>query len=240
MIIYQQPSFTLSFGTASNALVPADFYDCTHQEVSTQSPFKQILAFLNADTIVLSHQTHGTKGIIVRDTPPDPFTHEADFSITNIPGIALAVCTADCLPIAIYAPDVHAIAMIHAGWRSTVNGILTKAIEYLCHTFGADKEQLQIFFGPAAGGEHYEVTHEFLNHLAKYDFAQRTVAHKASKLYFDLPYFNELLMQDMGVHPEQCSKRFNYCTLTDTDFTSHRRNPASKRRQISCITLKNI
>ena len=43
-----------------------------------------------------------------------------DALVTDIPGICIAVSTADCVPVLVYAPDKKVVAAIHAGWRGTV------------------------------------------------------------------------------------------------------------------------
>src|SRR5229473_2965423 len=52
----------------------------------------------------------------------------ADASITNRPGLLLAVQTADCVPILLVDPRNRAVAAVHAGWRGTLQRIVAKAI----------------------------------------------------------------------------------------------------------------
>ena len=51
-----------------------------------------------------------------------------DALVTDIPGICIAVSTADCVPVLVYAPDKKVVAAIHAGWRGTVKQIVAKTI----------------------------------------------------------------------------------------------------------------
>src|SRR5579859_2523052 len=59
-------------------------------------------------------------------TPGDPC--KGDASITNRPGLLLAIQTADCVPILLVDPKKRAIAAIHAGWRGTLARIASKTI----------------------------------------------------------------------------------------------------------------
>ncbi len=49
-----------------------------------------------------------------------------DALVTDIPGFCIAVSTADCVPVLVYAPDKKVVAAIHAGWRGTVKQIVAK------------------------------------------------------------------------------------------------------------------
>ena len=49
--------------------------------------------------------------------------YEADGLITNVPGVPLAVFSADCIPILLHDPVCRAVAGCHAGWRGTAMGI---------------------------------------------------------------------------------------------------------------------
>ena len=53
---------------------------------------------------------------------------EFDALITNLPGLALVVSTADCLPILIHDPIRRAVAAVHAGWRGTAKRIAARAL----------------------------------------------------------------------------------------------------------------
>ncbi len=63
-------------------------------------------------------QVHGAEIVTVCE----PGLHgEADAMMTDIPGIPLAVFTADCLGIVVHTDEV--VAVVHAGWRGLAGGI---------------------------------------------------------------------------------------------------------------------
>lgn len=91
---------------------------------------------------------------------PDPRTGdaigaepEADASVTSAPGKALAILTADCLPVLFCARDGSEVAAAHAGWRGLAGGVLEATLAAM-HT---PNEQVIAWLGPAAGPQHYEI-----------------------------------------------------------------------------------
>jgi YfiH family protein len=80
-----------------------------------------------------------------------------DASITNRPGLLLAVQTADCVPILLVDPQKRAIAAIHAGWRGTLARIAAKTIGALQMQFGTNPRDLLAAIGPSIGPCCYEV-----------------------------------------------------------------------------------
>src|SRR5712672_3792258 len=82
--------------------------------------------------------------------PTEP--SRADASVTKIPGLLLAVQTADCVPILLVDPKNRAVAAVHAGWRGTLARIVEKAIGRMQMEFGSQSAHLLPAIGPAVGG----------------------------------------------------------------------------------------
>jgi YfiH family protein len=80
-----------------------------------------------------------------------------DASITNRPGLLLAIQTADCVPILLVDPKKRAIAAIHAGWRGTLARIAAKTIGKMQMHFGTNPSDLLAAIGPSIGPCCYEV-----------------------------------------------------------------------------------
>jgi YfiH family protein len=94
--------------------------------------------------------------ILLFDTPStDPC--RGDASITNRPGLLLAIQTADCVPILLVDPKKRAIAAIHAGWRGTLARIAAKTIGKMQMHFGTKPADLLAAIGPCIGPCCYEV-----------------------------------------------------------------------------------
>ena len=106
-------------------------------------------------TLVPLKQFHSDAVHVFETAPPDPC--RGDASATRQPGLLLGVQTADCVPILLVDPEKHAIAAVHAGWRGTLQRIVTKAIGKMQMEFGTEPAGLLAALGPAIGGCCYEV-----------------------------------------------------------------------------------
>jgi polyphenol oxidase len=81
----------------------------------------------------------------------------ADASITDRPGLLLAVQAADCVPILLVDPKKRAVAAVHAGWRGTLHRIVAKAVGRMTMQFGTVPADVLAAVGPSIGPCCYEV-----------------------------------------------------------------------------------
>jgi len=88
---------------------------------------------------------------------PPKETCNGDASITDQPGILLAVQTADCVPILLVDPKQRAVAAVHAGWRGTLARIVAKTVGQMQLHFASNPVDLLAAIGPSIGGCCYEV-----------------------------------------------------------------------------------
>ncbi|MFA5073384.1 MAG: peptidoglycan editing factor PgeF [Nitrospirota bacterium] len=110
------------------------------------------------DRLVTVEQIHGETIVTADERNYQTMKSvQADAMITNIPGIAIGVETADCVPVLLVDPALRAIAAIHAGWKSTVLNIVGKTVYRMQDTFGSDPSTIIAGIGPAIGPECYEV-----------------------------------------------------------------------------------
>ncbi len=96
-------------------------------------------------------QVHGT-GVAALTVAPARAL-EADGAVTAIPGVVLAVLTADCLPVLACGGDGRHIGVFHVGWRGLLAGILERGVAAM----PVAPEDILIYLGPAIGPEHFEV-----------------------------------------------------------------------------------
>lgn len=106
---------------------------------------------LPLDAVVQGRQVHGVR--VELRAAGDDTLNEADGQATRVEGLAALVLTADCLPIALIAPD--AVAMVHAGWRGLADGVVEEGVRAVRELAGAG--ELRAAIGPGAGGCCYEV-----------------------------------------------------------------------------------
>lgn len=125
---------------------------------------------LGPERLLLPRQVHGCRVAVVDKT----FTQlsgverEArlegfDALVTADPGVCVAVATADCVPILLYAPDKRVVAAVHAGWRGTVARIAERTVQRMADAFGCDPRQVWAAIGPSIGPAAFEVGEEVVD-----------------------------------------------------------------------------
>jgi hypothetical protein len=137
-------------------------------------------------------------------------------------GIALAATIADCVPVFVAHQHAGAVALLHAGWRGTAGGILSKALGVMAQTSIAAAD-LHVHLGPAICGRCYEVGPDV--------FEQLTGWNTVRSRHVDLRALLAEQAREQGVGHVSASP---YCTRCDNDrFFSHRAGDAE--RQVSVI-----
>ena len=82
---------------------------------------------------------------------------ENDAIITNVVGVNLVVYTADCVPVLLYDPVEEVIAVVHAGWRGIVKGIVGNTVKAMKKDFGSSPDDIVTYIGPCLCKSHFEV-----------------------------------------------------------------------------------
>ncbi|MFC1675034.1 peptidoglycan editing factor PgeF [Candidatus Omnitrophota bacterium] len=157
---------------------------------------------------------------------------DTDGFITAEKGLALAVFTADCLPIFFYDQSTPAIGLIHAGWRGTGEGIAAKAVKLLQDNFDSKPKDLRVTFGPCIGLCCYEVGLDFSKKF-DYGFEERD-----GRYYLDLAGINKKQLLDAGVKSSNIFDDGGCTACKNNEFFSFRREGDSAGRMISVIMLK--
>lgn len=123
---------------------------------------------INYEDLVCARQVHGKSVKYARQADKgkgalsvDTAIAGTDAFITDKKNLPLAIFTADCLSIFIYDPFTPAIGLVHAGWRSTKEDILTKTVELMTKTFVSRPRNLCVGFGPSLRSCCYEVGDDF-------------------------------------------------------------------------------
>jgi YfiH family protein len=92
-----------------------------------------------------------------------PAQLRGDALVTATLGVALAVATADCLPVLLADPENRVVAAIHAGWRGTLKRITQKTVSVMQARFGSNPAKLLAAFGPGIQVCCYEVGMEVVD-----------------------------------------------------------------------------
>jgi YfiH family protein len=199
-------------------------------------------AFDLPDSALLTvRQVHGDRILTVDTSSAEDFAEtQCDAIITDRPGIALGVLTADCVPILLFAPDCGAIAAIHVGWRGTALNLSEKAVAGVARRFGARPENLRAAIGPCIGPCCYEVDETvrsvFLQHGDLWEEWANPSAEGRWKL--NLAKANMDLLRAAGLRDKNIVA-IDLCTHCQRElFFSFRRDKGMTGRQISWIMLR--
>lgn len=196
---------------------------------------------LGLKRIVFPHQTHSVAGwtIFPDDNFPSPWVREGDFLVTNEPRVGIGVLTADCLPLVIYDRVHNALAVVHAGWQGSINGIALEALKRMHTEYGTDSTDVTIVFGPCARGCCYEVSLQFRDDVIKmHAWAGAVFNKRHGHIFFDLIEFNKELFRSASVTHEQFYPHDSACTMEDTSFYSYRRQKEAAGRNITLAWLE--
>jgi polyphenol oxidase len=152
-------AFTTRLGGVSGDLdlslrseTPADEVIADRERLCEQVGFE-------AGAWTLGEQVHGPK--VQRVTAEERGAGRTDHATaitgvdalwTDVPGVLLAVLTADCVPILVKDPGRGRVAAIHAGWRGAVAGVIEATLD----EFGIS-EHTTAHIGPSIGPCCYQV-----------------------------------------------------------------------------------
>lgn len=120
---------------------------------------------LAPDRVVWMHQVHGRDVALVNG----PFGEDApplDAVVTQRPGLALAVLTADCTPVLLADPVARVAGAAHAGRPGLVAGVVPALVEAM-QARGAEPGRMVARTGPAVCGDCYEVPAEMRDAVAE-------------------------------------------------------------------------
>lgn len=157
---------------------------------------------------------------------------DTDAFIADKKNLPLAVFTADCLSVFLFDPVKSAIAIVHAGWRGSREGILHKTIAAMKKEFKTQGKDLFAGLGPSIRGCCYEVKAEL-----KEAFPEDLLA-RNGRLYLDLAGVNKRQLLGSGVKEENISDSAICTCCRNKEFFSYRLEGKSCGRMMSVIMLK--
>ena len=190
------------------------------------------------ESLVGLSQVHGRQVLRVDSlgTMPSERERHFDASISNQPGVVLAIQTADCVPILVASTKPRAVGAIHAGWRGTLEDVTGAAIKSLSDTFGCRPAELVAAIGPCIHACCYQVDTAVFEQFRK-RFGARVVSGECAVLRVDLVSANRMLLEAAGIPPAQIEV-IDMCTSCREDlFFSHRRDRGVTGRQLAFIEL---
>jgi polyphenol oxidase len=193
---------------------------------------RRLCGAVGIPSFALVRQVHGAK--VVRAGSErvgagfeDPSTAlgDADAIVTSSRRVALAVLTADCVPVALADPATERLAVVHAGWRGVVQGVLAAAVD--CFPGPAE---VRAAVGPAVGPDHYEVGADVVEAVAAACPGGAVTSRSRSRLLLDLPATVVRILSTLGI---RSIDREEVCTACEPErFFSHRRDGITGRQAL--------
>ena len=169
------------------------------------------------EKLALNFQVHSAR---VLQAAPAMRGEHADGLWTEEPGLPILALSADCLPVALVRADARtpAVAVLHAGWRGLLAGIVEAG------TSALGRQALAAAIGPAIGPCCYEVGEEVAT-----PFRERFGDDVVRESRLDLWTSAERALRAAGVERVD---RFDRCTACEAEtFFSHRRDAGRTGRQ---------
>ncbi|MGH9602423.1 MAG: peptidoglycan editing factor PgeF [Terriglobales bacterium] len=216
------------------------------------------------ETLLLLKQVHSDTIHVAESPSKQP--RVGDGQITRVPGLLLAVQTADCLPVMLVDPKHRAVGIFHAGWRGTLARIVEKGVAAMRLHFGSDPGKLLAAIGPGIHACCYAVGEEVHDRFASQFGYAETLFHKVfesdpvrekypllfltarapghsdfgPKLHLDLVAANRRQLLDAGV-PMRNLWASPLCTSCRTDlFFSHRNEKGVTGRMMGAVGIRKV
>ena len=204
---------------------------------------RRLLAATRASVLYLAAQVHGARIVHVRagDDPQQIAREQADGVCSDVPGIAVGVYVADCVPALFADSRTGAYAAVHAGWRGTIAGVLPAAVSALAGAFGANPAALRVALGPAIGPCCFEVGPEV---AAAFEAALpgggTVLTAPGRKPHVDLRRAQRLQLAAAGI-PADAVEAVDACTKCDPAgrFYSYRRDADRTGQHVGFIGLRD-
>lgn len=196
--------------------------------------------------VIQGHQVHGDR-IAVIDRPD--LTREElegyDAFVCALPGVAIGVRTADCVPVLLHDPVRRVVAAVHSGWKGTVLKISLKTVRFMESEFGCRPADLRAVIGPAIGPDSFQVGEEVVERFRDAGFPMPSIwsfngpgdgRPMSGGHHIDLFRANAWILEECGI-PAGSIQVFDIDTYKDTSFFSARREGTSCGRNNNAIKL---
>jgi hypothetical protein len=170
-------------------------------------------------------QTHSNNVLIVNQNTSHDTLVEADALYTREANQPLAIMTADCLPVFLCSSQGDEVAVIHAGWRGLLNGV----IENTLNNF--DSSNLIAHLGPAIGPMAFEVGDDvkqaFCTKFSQVSTCFVNIIGRPDKYFANLYTLAATILNRHGITAISGGQ---YCTYSQqTDFFSYRKEGKTGR-----------
>jgi len=230
-----------------DALAPHAFHFFSARGIDVRGPepapaWQHVAGALGVeeDRVWRVHQVHGID-VTVADCSPaghDAWP-EGDLLVTEREDAALAIRTADCVPILLADPARGIVAAVHAGWRGTALGAAVHMVTLLQDRYDVDPSTVVAAIGPSIGPDRYEVGPEVPPQFGRRFDASLVerwcLPSPGDRTRLDLWQANTDQLTMAGVAAERVHVS-RLCTATHADvFHSYRVDGAAAGRMVAAI-----
>jgi YfiH family protein len=206
---------------------------------------------IDAASIVAVRQVHGStvdcvtavergRGAVPSSPGQVP---AADALLTGAPDTPLLLSFADCTPLLFHDPVRGIVGAAHAGWRGTVADVAGETVRTLVARYGSDPADLLVGIGPAIGRCCYVVDEPVVAAWQALGVADGTVLEEIApsggrrQWRFDLARANRLLLERVGVRPDQIEDAAICTSCAVERYPSHRAEQGKAGRFAAIIAL---
>jgi polyphenol oxidase len=184
---------------------------------------------LDPGAVVTAGQVHGA---VLRRVSHPGHVPDCDALLTLIPGLVLAVATADCMSLLYRAPG--AVAAAHAGWRGAAAGVPGATLQALCAAGGVAPGAVRVALGPCIRACCYEVGPEVAG-----KFPATAVRRVGARTHLDLPAVARLQLLEAGL-PGAAFEDAGVCTVCHPELCfSYRRDGHDTGRMWGLAALRS-
>jgi len=189
--------------------------------------------------LVTVHQVHSPR-VVEATAWAEDARPEADALVTDRPGLALGILTADCAPVLFADPEARVIGAAHAGWKGALGGVLANTVAAM-EGLGARRERIAAAIGPCIARRSYEVDEAFLARFVAEDEEHHHffAPGREGRHQFDLEGFVARRLADAGIATVEALGEDTYAQ--PARYFSYRRTTHAGEpdygRQISLIAL---
>lgn len=192
---------------------------------------------LDPDKLTVPGQQHSANIYLLKEGEATGLALPSyDAIATQAPKHPILLHFADCVPVMLIDTKKRCLCVMHAGWRGTAGGIVTKGVQLLTAALGCNPKDMLAAVGPAIGSCCYETGEEVLAQLsATVTNPGPLISYQGGKPHPDLKAFNAMQLYEAGVGTVDVT---SWCTACHPElFYSHRQSGGKTGRQgaLACL-----
>ncbi len=166
----------------------------------TENRRRAVAAVAPGARLVSVYQHHSAACVVAGDWPDDA-RPRADALVTDQPGLALGIVTADCAPVLLADVAAGVIGAAHAGWKGALGGVTDATIAAM-EALGARRAHMTAAIGPCIARASYEVDAVFRARFLAHDPANERFfadGKRAAHHQFDLEAYVARRLAQSGI-----------------------------------------